>query len=774
MKNAIVLYFSFLVSISLCAQQEADNWLFGSKTHISFSSGNAQLVNDGSVSFQGLTGGATISDKNGQLLFFTDGKTIWNRLQQVMDNGSQITGMVAVAGRSFIVPVPGNRSQFYVFTYENGSGMGNVWYAVVDMNLNNGLGGVWKKQQFLRDHSFIGFTVIRHCNLKDYWLVIHDTRTLLYSSYLIDAGGISSNPVMSDLSQSGQLLVQGFTLKSSPDGRKIAETGIAQNSNVVQLTDFDPSTGKLSGPGIIHSVLIPGITSIFTTGAEFSSDSKILYIMSGRERNGIPEAVLYQFDISLTSVTGIAGSKQVIFSDNSANILNGIGAGLYGDLQMGADKKIYLGSIRGNASLHVINNPNSLGTACNFVFDGFYIGSFTYFLPNIIPGFYLRKITDNNDCQSPDVQFSVDNYADADSVKWDFDDPSSGNQNNSLAPAVSHHFSAPGLYKVRLIAYLPNACANDTLYRTVSIAGGLDFNLGSDTTLCTGEELTLGITVPDASYTWSTNATSSNINITQPGTYWQSVQLGSCIFSDTIHVNYAVSPVVNLGSDTTLCEGITLLLDAGNPGAIFAWQDNSSQQSFQVNQPGKYFVQVTQNGCTSYDTIAIGYQLKPRFTLGQDLTICQGLSFTLQPQINDPGSILSYEWQDGSSANTFEINAPGQYWLMLGNGCGITGDTLNVLPGVCRLFVPSAFTPNGDGLNDIFKAGYGENLETFRMEIYNRWGEKIFVSDTVSKGWDGTYKNKPMPAGIYPWIISYRDYGSETPKLIKGTVMIIR
>jgi len=301
-----------------------------------------------------------------------------------------------------------------------------------------------------------------------------------------------------------------------------------------------------------------------------------------------------------------------------------------------------------------------------------------------------------------------------------------------------------------------------------------NYSLGPDTSLCEGEPLSLTASVPGASnYMWSSGSISPSINVTQPGIYWADVTKDQCTYRDSIAVIFKPLPIVNFGKDTTLCEDHSLLLDAGNPGALYLWQNMTTAQQFSVTFPGQYFVKVTKDGCSTDDTIRVQYDLRPAFTLGPDFGICDGQSILLQPAIQSSSSV-QYLWQNGSSASTFAVSQSGRYSLDVSNYCGTRSDDINVTKGVCKLYVPSAFTPNADGLNDIFKAEYGENVTEFRLEIYNRWGQKIFQTKKINAGWDGRYNGVLQPAGVYIWLIHYKELNNSNQNLLKGTLTLIR
>jgi len=263
-----------------------------------------------------------------------------------------------------------------------------------------------------------------------------------------------------------------------------------------------------------------------------------------------------------------------------------------------------------------------------------------------------------------------------------------------------------------------------------------------------------------------------------PGSYTVTVKdANNCLDSRPTTVAPSSNmPVVNLGRDTSLCEGQTLLLSAANPNATYVWQDGSTQPTYLVTNKGTYHVSVNILGCIVKDTINIDYQLKPKFTLGEDKVICQGNRLVLKPTLTNGVSQngLSYLWQDGSIGQTFIATQTGLYRLELGNICGSTSDDINITKGVCEVYVPGAFTPNGDGKNDVFKIGYGDNVFEFEMQVFNRYGQLVFESKDKSKGWDGTVKGKLQQQGTFTWGIRYKTVVGSMWQQITGTVILVR
>jgi gliding motility-associated-like protein len=364
-------------------------------------------------------------------------------------------------------------------------------------------------------------------------------------------------------------------------------------------------------------------------------------------------------------------------------------------------------------------------------------------------------------CNNQSVSLASSNNPPGASYIW-----STGSGNPSIT------VNTPGLYWLKLLESQYGCHYSDSIkvqFKTLP-----NYSLGADTSLCEGSILTLNASVSGASdYLWASGDISSTITISQSGIYWADVTKDQCTYRDSIEVDFNPLPIVKFGNDTTLCVGNTLVLNAGNTGSQYSWQNNSVAQNFTITSPGEYFVKVTLDACSASDTINILYNEKPVFTLGPDFGVCEGQPVLLRPEVESSSSI-EYLWQNGSSGSSFAVTQTGQYSLDVTNYCGTTSDVVNVEKGVCKLYIPSAFSPNADGLNDIFKAEHGENVIEFQLEIYNRWGQKVFQSKSINTGWDGKRNEILQPNGVYIWTIRFRNTNDLTDKLLKGTVVLIR
>ncbi len=199
-------------------------------------------------------------------------------------------------------------------------------------------------------------------------------------------------------------------------------------------------------------------------------------------------------------------------------------------------------------------------------------------------------------------------------------------------------------------------------------------NLGNDTTLCTGATLLLDASIPNGTYLWQDNSTNATFNVNQPGTYYVDVTNICGLATDTINVDYESAPTVNLGNDTTLCTGASLLLDATQIGTSYIWQDNSTNPTFNVTQAGVYDVDVTNICGTTNDAITVTYEMPPTVNLGNDTVLCPGANLMLDATYPTG----SYVWQDNSTNATFNATQSGTYYVDVTALCGIATDTINI------------------------------------------------------------------------------------------------
>lgn len=355
------------------------------------------------------------------------------------------------------------------------------------------------------------------------------------------------------------------------------------------------------------------------------------------------------------------------------------------------------------------------------------------------------------------------------SYEWDFGDPPSGANNTSSLENPSHLYSSIGIYSVTLIV---TDCMGmkDTMIQVINLLPPSVF-LGNDTSICPGNSLTLDAGNPGSTYLWSTGDTTQTINLTSAATYWVEVNNGICNNRDTISVSFAPTPTVSLGNDTILCSNESLLLDAGNPGSTYLWSTNEITQTIMVSDSNLYSVEVFMGNCSETDTILVSRL--SQINLGPNLSLCDVFPDKLILNAGyDPQA--TYLWSNGESTSSIEVSQAGMYWVEKIAGPCLLTDTIKVTGnlGSSGLYVPNTFTPNTDGLNEIF-TGYGEEISYFQMRIFNRWGELIYQTLDLNKGWNGKYKEEWVATGVYLWTVDYKSGCTEDKILHKiGYVLV--
>ena len=296
------------------------------------------------------------------------------------------------------------------------------------------------------------------------------------------------------------------------------------------------------------------------------------------------------------------------------------------------------------------------------------------------------------------------------------------------------------------------------------------FEVCHDTTLCHGAQLS--VQQPNVlSYLWSDGSSGPALTVDSAGSYSVTVtNLGCKAESDLFTVGVYPQSSVEFGNDSILCELATLLLDATQPHpASYLWQDQSTNTTYTVFEDGQYWVVVTDHCLGASDTIAIGYLTDFTVDLGPDTTLCEGRTLLLSAE----NPFCDYEWQDGSTQFTYTVRYPGTYSVTASNQCFEHGDDITVEYEPCdqELWMPNSFTPNGDGLNDLFLPvfAYPDEVESFEMTIYDRWGMVQFMTRDKDQGWDAAGK----PDGVYVVLVRYKSRGHET-RDVTGSVAVAR
>ncbi len=535
-KLLLPLYITGLINLSF-AQNETNLWYFGYNAAIDFTSGAPVSLNTSNVSTD--EGSASISDSAGNLLFYTDGITVWNANHVVMTNGSNLMGGISSTQSALIIPRPGSNTLYYIFTVSEQLNPGGLRYSVVDMSLQGGLGKVILKNILLDDPSTEKITAVCHSNMMDIWVIAHDWNNNNFQAYLLSDTGLNISPVVSS---SGAVHngLNGNTIgymKSSPDGSRLALA--VYKDNFFEVFDFDKSTGIVS-----HDIHLPSFpqASSGAYGVEFSPYGSKLYGTVNTP------GYIYQWDLNAGSDSSIVASKTLV--GTSALDLNGA-------LQLASDGKIYMAAYF-SAWLGVINDPDTAGIGCNFVDQGFQLTSgFNGFgLPNIYPCFFSSSTptpevsiatSDTSVCEKFCVDFTDSSTNNPTAWEWIFEgaNPSTSTVQNPTDIC----YETPGNFDVTLITTNANGSDTLTLLNYITV-----YTTPFPTITQNGNTLTSS---PADSYQWQLNsvdisgATTQTYEATQSGLYTVIItDSNGCTNSATIDVVF--TGIENLFSDSAI------------------------------------------------------------------------------------------------------------------------------------------------------------------------------------------------------------------------------
>lgn len=233
-------------------------------------------------------------------------------------------------------------------------------------------------------------------------------------------------------------------------------------------------------------------------------------------------------------------------------------------------------------------------------------------------------------------------------------------------------------------------------------------------------------------------------------------------------------PSLDLGSDESLCEGESVLLDASASGIPVFWSTGSQSPTISVDSSGTYWAEVDNEGCSTRDSINVQFDPFPQLELGDPQLLCEGDSIFLDASFSG----ATYSWNTGSFDPEILVDEPGLYVVESQIGNCVSSDSIQIDFAICNCMVevPNAFTPDGDGRNDDWRPIHFCPFEEYELRVWNRWGQLIFETDQAEDRWDGTFKGKPQEMGNYVWVLSYKwnELGTLRNENLQGTILLIR
>ena len=648
------------------------------------------IGNSAMVANEGCSG---ICDKNGQLLFYSNGVTVYNRNHEIMLNGDNLAGNISSVQSCLIVPFPGNDSIYYIFTsdaIENSFAKGYT-YSVVNMYRDNGKGEVIGKNILLQSSGTERLTAARHANGTAVWIITNDNSSNTFRAWLIDCNGLQTVPVVSN---TGVILnldgaANSGMMKVSPDGKQICQTHFSSYDNVpnfAQLFGFDNATGVLSNP---RSIGFPD-AQIFS--CEYSANSKLLYLVRTFDK------AVDQVEATLPTAANIIASRISINTGNS-NFLG---------IQLAPDQKIYLA--QPSPYLGVINYPDTKGPLCDVQPKQLQLLNSAAYLG--LPAFINDLSYDPNngftsailDSCSGTIRFQgFTSMAGPIQWLWDF-----GDGNTSTIQNPVHTFNPSDKdYTVRIEISSGIGCGSVKLSKNINPRGiftdvDFDFFANCDSGYVRFLNKFPSLQGTAGQYTWNfgDGTISTTVNpihtYSQPGSYPVKLKLAtstSCL-DDSLTKTVAMPTLpVTISDDQTIFIGQKVQLFVNGPGTTYQWFPVTGLSNPDVAMP-----------------------------------------------FASPGQDIIYKAK--------VINK---------NGCSGEDSVRITIVDLNDIFVPTAFTPNNDGKNDNIKPFFGTKFTLKEFSIFNRWGEKVFSTSRRGEGWTGKINGIEQNGGVYIWILKYID-----------------
>ena len=782
-----IVFFLLLGKISL---GQVDNyWFFGQAGSVKFTGGapSFNLTPGASPSFLSIEGAAVVSDNAGNLLFYTNGETVWNKNNVIMQNGTGLNGSVSATQSCPIIKKSNNI--YLIFTLPSNLGNIGLCYTEVDMSLNGGLGAVnttLKNQVVIAGPLTEKMAVVSHCNGIDFWIITHRWNNNTFEKVLVTPSSITvQSPQSIGSTHTGTTFdAAGGYLKFSPDGKRFAVAVNNQSTSLVELFHFDNTNGDISNPEVLP--IYGG-----EYGISFSPDNSKLYVSAAKDTTilGRPRVInrLAQYNMLARN---ISGSKVLITQQNDTIGLK------FGALQNGPNGKIYLVQY-GRDNLNVINNPSGWRNACNFDTASVKLLSSTgrFGLPNFNEIIYNKPLEANFTfqpfCVGNPAQFTDSSVTNAKQYWWDFGDATTINDTSTLRDPV-YVYNNIGTYNVRLVVF--DGCSvYDTIVKPVLVSNKLPVNLGVDTiNICAGNTDTLFSNFTGSlNYEWLYSS-GPPWNYTQladtvaylvpnaTGWYKLLVDNGNCDGVDSAFVYINNSPPLSaLDSVYLLCLGGNVQLNAGNAGAIYTWSTGQQSQIINTDTVGKYYVLIQDRGCSLYDSTLVISDIVNLLSPIPDTSLCNNVPSFINLTSSDYGPGSSYAWSDGTQGRSITINDTGTYILSITTprGCALFDTVLVKLRCPTAIYVPTAFTPNNDGpqSNEIFTP-LVTSASDYNLQIFDRFGGKVFESNTIGEGWNGRLNNigDECKSGLYYWLITY--YTADLTRYLTehGQVVLIR
>ncbi|PSK92039.1 gliding motility-associated C-terminal domain-containing protein [Taibaiella chishuiensis] len=723
-----------------------------------------------------LYGTSSVADRQGQMLFYTDGVSVYNANNLVMPNGAGLKGgnpgeLSVLIGNSTlqstcVVPFPKDTNRYYVFVLNAKEDELNIMpdpltYSIVDMRLDNNKGNIvtGSKNLVLDTNALSGAMIAVQGSNCDVWLLVHEYGNPVFKAYHITEDGLDPNPVLSTTGNQlqgpavcniacsllGTPLGPTFstldnmaaygtrtTMSVAPNGRLLSVanfvpfclTGITYGVSGVLLCKFDPATGVVSDGIVVDE-------NLQTASVAFSPDNSKLYMVHNSVYDSLGNGTAVGFpiiqDMDSVTISPYAYYQLLQYDVSSYNAT----------------------TITGTKTIIDDNVKTSEFSTLRLYNDKIYV--------NNDPGAFTR----GGDPTGSSVWLGVIDKPDAPGLGCAY--------NPKVIPLPDKLFyTFPNQV---VFAPDPDTTGNnykDTLVCSAHLNGA--FPEGVVLTAASGFDSCL----------WDDGSRNPVRSITGPGKYWV-INFDRCHSrTDTfivrhIDISFDLKDVVSCYDDS-----VKIDVNIPDPGSYgYQWSTGATEGSTYVKGSDPVWVKLTKESCEASDTAKVHvYNFKQ--DLGENKVFCMNdeISFILNANIPQGAPGVAVRWSTGDTDPSIRVTDTGTYTVVVRSEFCSGAGSMNVSRELCECYavVPNAFTPNSDGLNDVFQPVVqgGCLLAGGSLRIFNRYGQLIYNGDDILKGWDGMHNGKTADVGTYFYELSFEAGTHHKKHYYKGSLSLVK
>lgn len=793
----------------LWTEKQAYNWYFGFQAGINFNSTPPTAIIDSAIEgyllspnspFMIIEDTGSISDTDGNPLFYTNGMTVWNANNEIMLNGEGLKTIESTYQTGLTVPAPGKPGFYYIFSSGGSttSPDGAMVYSEVDMSLDGGLGAITENKNVqIAPAVEERMSAVHHADGQGVWVVFntYSSNTNEIQAVLVSNEGVSSTPVISSIGTAYLWANQG-AMKFSPDGSKMAMSRLVLDTYFIEIFKFDNATGQLTEllATIDYNDIVGSYAGVLAL--EFSPNGRFLYGVNAFEGD------IHQLDLEAGSEQDIKDSRVVVHQSPNSHF----------SMQLAPDGKIYLASFFDATApyLSLINFPNNKGIACGFTENSFDLAGNQnqQSLPCFIQSYFESGILyEGGDCPGEDISFSTLRIAGIESIVWDFGDPASGGEDTSAELEPTHAFSAGGTYTVTATITSNGAQQTATTQVTVLPAPDTTIPAAEDLTHCS-ETVTSVFDLKEmdtqilsgqdvAEFTVTYYASEADViadsPITAPDSFTTSGQTIYVKITNTVTgcisvISFALVvnplPLITTPDDMQQCSDSetavfnlihqnSTILGGQDPNRFMVnyyanesdINDNnpiSTPESFTASSQVVYAVVInTVTGCAS-DSVEFDIEVTVTSLASDILELigCSPINLTDVASQLETGLILNfYTQEENALISENAISAVERY---------IAKDKLTIIyvraedtQGCAEVYrlqlnqenctVPRGISPNNDGMNDNFDLSF---LNVEQLNVFNRYGKNVYSLKDYTSEWYGQSDNgNELPTGTYYYMI---------------------